>query len=310
MKRIQTKFKKWVTRRDPRGTPLWKSLIFQQRLPQRIRIKIAKRLWNFNNKTTTFDPKEIPKYPKEDITVIIGLKNRCDHRIINYFKSIRNQDYDQKLINIKLIDYDSKKRHIRQLKQICKKYNAEYTRVENKPIWNRSHCLNIGIKRTNTKYILASDVDIIFNKNYIQETVKILQKDPFQVIISDCFWLKKLPAKQLNSLNFKKVQSSLIKSEIGYGIALTLTYFFKKIRGYDERVQLWGGEDKDIIKRLSIKGVKEKNIKDSSFYFHQWHELYEGVKKSPKFKKQLTQNMHISNYDFSIIRNKRGWGQT
>ena len=54
---------------------------------------------------------------KEDITVVIGVKNRFDHRLENAFKSIRSQDYPQKLIKITLVDYDSDKKLIAGVQQ-------------------------------------------------------------------------------------------------------------------------------------------------------------------------------------------------
>jgi cellulose synthase/poly-beta-1,6-N-acetylglucosamine synthase-like glycosyltransferase len=111
----------------------------------------------------------LPKYSKNDINVVIAVKNRGDRkRVENAFKSIRNQDYSQNLIKITLVDYDSNKIVIPRLKKLCELYNVEYIRVENKPVWCKSHALNIAIKKAKTKYILSTDIDIIFREDYIK----------------------------------------------------------------------------------------------------------------------------------------------
>ena len=174
---------------------------------------------------------------REDVTVIIGVKNRLDYRITNALKSLRNQTYDQNLIKIILVDYNSNKKLIRKYKKICKKYNTDYVRVSNQPVWSRSHCLNIAIKRTKTKYILTSDVDIIFEKNYIKTVIKKLQIKPYRVIV--CKMLDSAKddinkhtdiIKNYEALKTKAKFRTKKGGELFFGksINATLTYFYHK----------------------------------------------------------------------------------
>lgn len=254
---------------------------------------------------------------QQGITVVIAIKDRYDHKIINSLKSIRNQDYPQNLIKITIVDYDSKEKMIQKFKDICKKYNVKFIRVEKKPIWNRAHCLNIGIKRAKTKYVLTSDVDIIYEKNYITEAVKALQKNPFQVILCQCM---DSPAKMVISDKTLKEYDNLRKkskyrSEVrnipshhyffGKGINLTLTYFYHKINGYDEKYIVWGKEDDDLIKRFNLLGLQVKDITNRTSYIHQWHTRVE----NKEFKKQVEINEKYLHNNHSIMRNKEGWGK-
>ncbi|MBW2978074.1 glycosyltransferase [Candidatus Woesearchaeota archaeon] len=249
-------------------------------------------------------------FKKEDITVVIGVKDRYSFRMINSLKSIRNQDYPQALIKIIIVDYDTKKELIQKFKKMIGKYNANYIRVNNKPLWSRAHAMNIGIKRTTTKYILCSDEDIIFERDYIKRAIKELQKNSFQVILSQCFDLPKIKINKIDFNKFKRLAKprDIYKRKCAYGINLTLRYFYYKVRGYDEFYKLWGYEDKDLIKRFEMFGLNIKLIKNKSIYFHQWHPKYRGI-KIKGYEKQIRKNKEYKNKTNSIIRNKAGWGE-
>ena len=303
--------------KQKKETPLWKALLLEHRLPWRYKqawegrnIRFIDYILFKNINKIKLRLNRLPHYDKEDITVIIGVKGRCDNRMINTLKSIRNQDYPQNLINIMLIDYDNKKELIPKLKEIYKRYDIDYIRVDNKPLWSKAHATNVGIKKAKTKYILSSDIDIIFERNYIKEAIKELQKHPFQVILSKCFDLPKININKMDYDRIKSLAQPRFKYErLSLGINLALTYFYNKIKGYDEKYKLWGYEDDDLIKRLEIFGLNTKSIEYKSVYFHQWHKMYEGVKKIKGYKKQIEKNKERFKKNFSIIRNKNGWGE-
>ena len=176
---------------------------------------------------------------REDINVIIVARNRFDDRIINSLKSIRKQTHSQDLIKITIVDYDSDNSLIQKYKEVAKIFNAEYIRVDNKPVWCKSHALNIAIKKSNTKYILSSDVDILLEDNYIREAIVELRKNPFQIILAD---MLDLPKTNIDELNFNKLKP-LAKSRYkgsGYVVAvpLALTYFFHKISPVFSRLSI------------------------------------------------------------------------
>ena len=317
------------------GTPLWRALLLEHRWPWRyiyndlwpwvmqgIKLRFIDYILYRNINKFLLRLNSLSKYKKEDITVIIGVKNIYDDRIINALKSIRNQDYPQNLIKITVVDYDSKKTLISKFKRVCKKYNAEYIRVNNQMVWSRSHCLNIGIKKAKTKYLLTSDVDIIFEKKYISEAVKELRRNPYQIILSICLML---PNISINKLDFKKLKKiakprqgenvmtrkPLTDQEkiVAKGISLTLTKFYQDIGGYDEQFRVCGFEDTDLMKRLMKYGLTIKDISSKTFYLHQWHPMYQKIKKIKNYHKAIEKNLQYMRDNYSIIRNKDDWGE-
>ncbi len=262
---------------------------------------------NFNKLLWKF--KSLPKYDEEDITIIIGVKNRFDYRVVNALRSIKNQRYSKNLIKTILVDYGSDNELISKLKKLCEEFDTEYVRVNNVPVWNRSHCLNIGIKKTSTKYVLVSDTDIIFKDNYISEAINELKKNPYQVVVSEMIDLTKEASKE--NINFETLNKARFKPRY-FGtphnsMPLTLTYFYYEINGFDEMYSVWGSEDNDLIKRFKYLGLNLKNICSKSVYFHQWHQKYEGV-RTGDYKKQIEKNLKYFENTNTIKRNKNGWG--
>lgn len=259
--------------------------------------------------------KEFTRHPKEDVAVIIGAKDRFDFRLENAFESLRNQDYDKNLIKIILVDYGSKENLSLKFCELCKKYNVKYVNVRDTGSWNRSRALNIGIKRAGTKYVLCSDVDIIFEKNYISECVKELQKDPNQVLLGTMFDLSEGEINsQINTSEYAKfMENAIPRHQLQNGtcipqssINMTLVKYYFDLNGYDEFYSAWGCEDNDIIKRFKMRGLKIVNISDRTSYMHQWHPRYEGLDENEK--KQIEKNIEHFKIADTLLRNKNEWG--
>jgi hypothetical protein len=253
---------------------------------------------------------------KENVTVIIGIKNRYDYRIVNALQSLRNQTYSSNLIEIILVDYGSKKNYLPEFNKLCKEYNVNGVWTGTNAEWNRSNCLNIGIRKAKGKYILSSDVDLVFEKNYIATCVKELNKEPKIAVYCKMLDLPKGAIKNIINQNKyssykKKGVHRNVNSDFPYGVSILFTRkeYLTKIRGYDEYYRLWGKEDIDLIRRLEGIGVRIEDISLKTSHVHQWHEKYEGVSKKKDFATQVKLNQTYCLYNGSIIRNPGFWGE-
>jgi len=250
---------------------------------------------------------------KQDVTVVIGVKDRGGSRLENAFLSLRNQDYDKSLVKIILVDYGSRNIFSEEFKNLCDKYEAEYIKIDGVDVWSRACALNIGIKKAGTKYVLCSDADIIFEKNYIKECVAELQKNSRQVIWRDALDLAEHDLNENTDVlaNYQKLkEKSILRCELknsdytfGLGIIMAPKKYFFDIRGYDEFYKGWGYEDDDIIKRFLMLGLKTQNIRNKTSYLHQWH-------KTSKENKQraLINKRHFENAK-GFLRNPVCWGK-
>ncbi|MFA5856465.1 MAG: glycosyltransferase [Candidatus Pacearchaeota archaeon] len=250
-----------------------------------------------------------------DITIIIPWKDIGVDRIENSLKSILNQDYSHSLIRTLVIDYGSKK-NIEKIKDLCKQNNAEYIRVDGVKFWNRSHALNIGIKKSKSKYILATDIDIIFEKNYLSSCVRELKENPFQLVYVDMFDCSndislKYPDKIKDYYKIKIRSKKRVNPGILHGssICFTLRDFFYMINGYDEEYKIWGYEDFDLLQRFGQVGIIPKNISNKTSHIHQFHPPKEGVSDLKEKDIQINKNRDIFHFKYTYERNLQGWGK-
>lgn len=257
------------------------------------------------------------KTQPDDITLVVGTKNRDDFRLERSLQSIRNQDYPQHLIKILVVDYGNTPRIADWVDRLVSRYDGKVIHAKAKnDTWNKSHCMNVGIRTIDTKFILSSDVDIIYSPNYVSTSIALLTKKPFQVILSQCMDLPPEASKQLEAvdqpIDFDALHAMSKGREIdGYryseGICLSYTRFFQAVRGYDEFFEGWGSEDNDMVRRLNWFGVPFISVADKTSYYHQWHPKYEGV-KNEDIQEIIQRNSAYARNSFKIAANDENWG--
>jgi predicted glycosyltransferase involved in capsule biosynthesis len=253
----------------------------------------------------------------DDITVVIGVRNRSDYRLINSLRSIRAQEYPADCVRIIVVDYGSEPASARGTMTICEKYLADYIAVDHAPAWSRSRCLNIGIRLADSKFLMTSDVDVMFSPRYLGDAVHALTKSPLSVVCSPMLDLPEESAEIVEraadtgeTLQFDSWRQ-LCRARFGWpfhpsiGVAYTRSY--KLMCGYDEYYEVWGYEDEDLMRRFMYLGLKPTPLNSGSFYLHQWHPRFEGVpdeKRAAHFRR----NRLRFEENHSILRNDRDWG--
>jgi len=262
----------------------------------------------------------------DDITIMIGIKNRVNYRLANSLKSLRSQTYPNNLIKIIVVDYENDEENSAKLKKICALHDAKILRVNNRPVWNKSHCFNVAIKHTTTKFLMSNDADMIMSSNFIESVVNTLKSNPLSLVLAE---MRDLPEAMESTLKkyaeensvpdieFLKANTKVRKTHTQLGkenenahisILATYTFFYHCIHGYDEFYELWGAEDNDMFRRFYYFGLTPKNINDRAFYMHQWHQQFEGLQKD-NIKATIKRNQDYYYNNHSIVRNKDSWGK-
>jgi glycosyltransferase involved in cell wall biosynthesis len=251
----------------------------------------------------------------DDITVVIGIRNRSDNRLTNSLASLRQQDYRTGKVKITVVDYGSQKPCLDQAKKVCAKYDADLICAAGANEWNRSHCLNIGIRSALTKFTMTSDADIVFACDYISKAIAALKRLPLQVMYGPMLDLPEdlgelafatLTAEQVRLLKMRAAPRT--KGEMHASINVTYTYFFHAIRGYDEYYREWGTEDNDLQRRFEWYGLQSSTMSGLSFYLHQWHPRYMGYDLD-RFDHHKKRNSEYFLATRTLVRNRSQWGE-
>jgi len=254
----------------------------------------------------------------DDVTVLIGLRNRSDHRLVNALRTIRGQTFPAELVHPMVVDYGSTALNAHRAVDVCRQYGAEYVPVEAEGSWSRARCLNIGIRLAATKFLLTSDVDMVFSPRYLADAVEAIGDSPFSVI---CAPMRDLPEESTEAFRrsaetgdaleleyWKERSSPRFNGRFHPSLGMTYTAFYQLIGGYDEYYEVWGAEDEDLMKRLRALGLSPQPLRSESFYLHQWHPKFEGVdggENSPAIK----QNHTYFRQQHTILRNEDNWGR-
>lgn len=254
------------------------------------------------------------KHTPDSITIVIGIRNRNDHRLRNALWSIANQNHPKQLTKIIVVDYGSNEEQLTAAIDLCNKFNAEIIFLT-ASTWNKSKCLNYAIKRANTKFILSTDADVILPLNYISEMIASLKAHPLSAIYSRMMDLPDSKTDELrliSEMNLPVPFESLFHDTVARGpghenagINGTYTAFYQYIRGYDELYEGWGSEDNDLMSRFIRLGLDIISISKKASYLHQWHPKGEGI---PYFGESAKRNREYYQHMKSIRRNKSGWG--
>jgi hypothetical protein len=157
------------------------------------------------------------------------------------------------------------------------KKNLKIIRYDGSKIWNKSHALNLGIKKSDAEYICTIDCDMILSTKLIDMIDKNL--NPGSVIFNTN--VRRIEPENVSN-NFDEMleKSSLwfedgsrgnIYSAANGGIQVFPRRWINKIGGYDEGIGLyWGAMDNRIYEQA--KGLGMSVIDLNIPMFHQEHD--------------------------------------
>lgn len=254
----------------------------------------------------------------DDVTVLIGIRNRTDHRIVNALRSIREQVYPRGQVQALVVDYGSDPAEAARLATICRRFDARLVRVEGVTVWSRSRCLNVGLRETDTKFVMTSDSDLILSPGYLADAAATLESHPLSVV---CAPMLDLPEESADALVRAAEEDGVLDAEglkteclarkemkMHPSAGFTFTAYYHAIRGYDEFYEGWGREDDDLMSRLIALGIRMTAIREPSYYLHQWHPKYEGLGAAEQAR-MLERNTAYIQRNRSLIRNDESWGR-
>jgi glycosyltransferase involved in cell wall biosynthesis len=197
------------------------------------------------------------------IDFVISVRDRDNERIQRCVDSIHSEITGK----IYVVDYGS---IIPVNVKRCK-----VIKVDTKNIWNKSHALNIGIKKCKNKFIGTVDCDMIIPPKFFRKCEEVL--------LDNCFIFTKnvkrilpeilnwgLSVEQINkvSTSWNENEESKNVEAVG-GIQIFSKEWINSVKGYDENFVYWGGMDNDMFERAKRMGLTLIDINET--ILHQEH---------------------------------------
>lgn len=200
------------------------------------------------------------------------------------------------------------------IEAVVSAHGARVVRVENGNPWSRSRAMNAGVAASTGRYLITTDADMLFTPNSIAKIVDRLARDRNRTSVLQC---KDLPPAmdagyfQDRDIEWEKLETAATyRPRYGMGgmIAFTRSAFLA-IRGFDERMHTYGGEDLDFAHRLRRSGMRFDWIDDSEVsIYHIWHPSSRAASEDTQGgSAAIANNSRILEHDKSYIRNTVSW---
>lgn len=265
-------------------------------------------------KVQTIRKQEFVSPPR--VSIVIPVKDRCGIRIRNCLRGIQLQT--QPSVEAVIVDYGSTQKNHERLLQDLEPFDCTIYRYPTTNIWSPAVSKNIGVRRAQGEYIATLDADCVMEPQVIEATLKLHTQKGMNHIETKMAFLPE--TFNINNLtlpeDFDKCRGAHSLRKHGFGSYLSVhRMWWFGVRGCDERMQGWGGNDDDIRDRVKRSGYKRIVLSQhgmpQTMIFHQWHTPSHAafVKKyGNTFKKMWNRNVWIIRNDKSIVRNDENWG--
>jgi predicted glycosyltransferase involved in capsule biosynthesis len=175
----------------------------------------------------------------------------------------------------------------------------------------RAKLNNVGVRNAKAEYIMTTDVDMLFGKDFVKTLMSKVGKNI--LVESRTMYLKPLPAKMIyegkidpyNDIDNCK-RGRIKKRTTAGGCQCMHINSWEKIRGFDESYVGWGSEDYDLLTRAKKAGIRARwmgESRESIMLFHLPHsrDTKKDLEYQEENKKRLNRIKHYA-------VNPDGWG--
>ncbi|WP_431711856.1 glycosyltransferase [Glutamicibacter uratoxydans] len=246
-----------------------------------------------------------------DISVVIGFRNWGERRLQLAVKSIINS-FGPLKGEVIVSDYGSDDGQV--TKEGIEVTGARYVYTETDGSWSRSRALNAGFSHARGKILVSTDADMVFSPRSFEIIGRTLLENPSLCILLQC---RDLPStwsdKEVYEAGFdwETFESvSRLRPRWGMGGMMAVSReVFTKIRGLDERMHTYGGEDIDFATRAKRAGQRLLWIDDAEVrMYHMWHQPTRAqIEVTADAREAIQFNKDIVYSDKTFIRNTHLW---
>ncbi len=249
---------------------------------------------------------------KLDVSVVIGFRDwgterirRSAHSIIESFGPVRGE--------VIISDYGSVEPE--PAEQVATDLEAKYIYTAGDPVWSRSRALNAGFAIAQGELLISTDADMLFSPGSIRQIVETAREAEHCALFLQCRDLPETMGDDyftsLTEIDWEEMeQAGRLRPRWGMGGMMAIpSAGYEKIRGFDERLHTYGGEDLDFAQRARRAGYRTVWVDEPEVrMYHMWHpptlrsvEQTEAGREAVKFNKDVVYN------DKSYTRNTTHW---
>lgn len=177
--------------------------------------------------------------------------------------------------------------------------------------FERARLNNVGIRNADTKYVACTDVDMMFDKNFIQTVIDNLKENVF--IESRTLYMKDYAVNKIYSgeidpcQNIEACKVGRLKNvTTAGGWECTSIDNWNVLKGFNEEMVGWGSEDFELLTRVGMRRIKTiwlSQTRETAMVFHQPH-----PKPNIKFDLECQEQNKKILQKTKIDVNAKGWG--
>nr|WP_272878875.1 glycosyltransferase family 2 protein [Rothia nasimurium] len=247
-----------------------------------------------------------------DISVVIGFRNWGAQRIKMSAQSILASfgPYKGEVI---ISDYGSD--DPAPVKEIAETLGLKYVYTAGDPVWSRSRALNAGFSVAEGKVLVSTDADMLFSPDSFKIIYETIATQPNSALFLQCRDLPSdMSAEALETrtdITWDELEAAgRLRPRWGMGGMMAISRTgMNAVRGFDERLHTYGGEDLDFALRARRAGYKTVWIDDPNVrMYHMWHPSSRAVAdQSPEGRAAVEFNKNVVYNDTTTLRNTLRW---
>jgi len=249
-------------------------------------------------------------------SIVVPVGNLYGARVRNCLRSLQLQTVGN--LEVIVVDYGSTPENHRRLMATLKPFNCTVLRFPTKDVWSMSISRNIGLRRAKGEYVATLDADCFLTPLVLKFTLNIHIEKPRLITMAPYYLEENVDTENIVlPRDYEKLRAGdprYLKRSIG-GFMSAPRSWWLKVRGFDERMKMYGCEDGDLCKRAEMDPeieiyIVEENYESDIRFYHQWHtpmRLYQTVGVEV-VKRQYEINRLIKKNEYSIRRNADDWG--
>jgi glycosyltransferase involved in cell wall biosynthesis len=246
-----------------------------------------------------------------DVSVVIGFKDWGTGRLRLAVQTIQ-KSFGSLAGEVIVSDYGSS--DFEDTRRAMEEIGATYVYTPTNGVWSRSRALNAGFAVSSGQVLVSTDADMIFSPKSMEIVGKAILKNPRLALVLQCRDLPEGYSDEeldISSLDWPLLETvSRMRPRWGMGGMMAASRAkFLQIRGLDERMEIYGGEDIDFANRLRRSGARlEWVVDDDVRMYHMWHAPSRAIaNETPEGRQAIDLNRKIHVEDKSFVRNTLSW---